>query len=192
MRSGLIIFAITTFLVVNTYYDGKYTKMLSFSKKYVQMATYAFVGLSLYLLIKRSPHETKSILSHANTLIRYMPIDKDTTDLISPLFDFTRMKDDIQSLGNNPNHIPYHQQTPQMKRMLNSGHGSNTRCVSETKKKYVASQQNWKCADCGEQLPPTFEVDHKIDLQYGGTNHVSNLAALCRNCHGNKTMLNNL
>ena len=117
---GFIIFAITTFLVANTYYDGKYTKMLTFSKKYVQMATYTFVGLSLYLLIKRSPHETKSILSHANTLIRYMPIDKDTTDLISPLFDFTRIKDDIRSLGNNPHHIPYHQQTPQMKRMLHS------------------------------------------------------------------------
>ena len=191
MKSGLVIFAITTFLVMNTYYDGKYTKILSFSKKYVQMATYSFVGLSLYLLIKRSPDETKSILSHANTLIRYMPIDKDTTDLITPLFDFTRMKDDIQSLGKNANHTPFHQQTPQMKRMLNSGK-NNTRCVSETKKKYVASQQNWKCADCDKQLPPTFEVDHKIDLQYGGTNHVSNLAALCRNCHGNKTMLNNL
>ena len=62
----------------------------------------------------------------------------------------------------------------------------------ETKKKYVAAQQNWKCAHCKNQLPPTFEVDHKIDLQYGGTNHVSNLAALCRNCHGNKTMMNNL
>ena len=191
MKSGLLIFIITTFLVANTYNDGKYTKMLSFSKKYVQMATYAFVGLSLYLLIKRSPDETKSILSHANTLIRYMPIDKNTTDLLTPLFDFTRMKDDIQCLGNNANHVPYHQQTPQMKRMLNSGK-SNTRCVSETKKKYVASQQNWKCADCKNQLPPTFEVDHKIDLQYGGTNHISNLAALCRNCHGNKTMMNNL
>ena len=133
MKSGLLIFIITTFLVANTYNDGKYTKMLSFSKKYVQMATYAFVGLSLYLLIKRSPDETKSILSHANTLIRYMPIDKNTTDLLTPLFDFTRMKDDIQCLGNNKNHIPYHQQTPQMKRMLNSGK-SNTRCVSETKK----------------------------------------------------------
>ena len=90
MKSGLFIFIITTFLVVNTYNDGKYTKMLSFSKKYVQMATYAFVGLSLYLLIKRNPDETKSILSHANTLIRYMPIDKDTTDLITPIFDFTK------------------------------------------------------------------------------------------------------
>lgn len=191
MKTGLIIFIITTFLVVNVYNDGKYTKMLSFSKKYVQMATFAFVGFSLYLLVKRNPDETKSVLSHANTLIRYMPIDKDTSDLLTPLFDFTRMKDDINCLGNNGNHVPYHRQTPQMKRMLNSGKSSN-RCVSETKKKYVAAQQNWKCAHCGKQLPPTFEVDHKIELRNGGTNHVSNLAALCRECHGNKTMMQNL
>ena len=53
MRVGLIIIAITTFLVVNTYYDGKYTKMFHINKKYIQMATYGFVGLSLYLFVKR-------------------------------------------------------------------------------------------------------------------------------------------
>ena len=31
-------------------------------------------------------------------------------------------------------------------------------------------------------LGATFEVDHIKDLQYGGTNHVDNLAALCPNC----------
>ena len=62
----------------------------------------------------------------------------------------------------------------------------------ETKKKYVAAQQDWKCKHCGTQLTATFEVDHKIELQHGGSNHVTNLEALCRNCHGNKTMMTNL
>ena len=53
MRIGLFIIGITIFLVVNTYYDGKYTKMFHINKKYVQMAPYAFVGLSLYLFIKK-------------------------------------------------------------------------------------------------------------------------------------------
>ena len=35
-------------------------------------------------------------------------------------------------------------------------------------------------------------VDHKIDLQFGGTNEVNNLAALCNNCHAEKTASNNL
>ena len=75
-----------------------------------------------------------------------------------------------------------------------SGGNSNNvkRSVSETKKKYVASEQKWKCGYCGEMLDATFEVDHKIDLQYGGTNHVSNLVASCATCHKKKTMMNKI
>jgi len=191
MKLELLIFAVTGFLIANTYYDGKYTKMLTIGKKYIKMIMFAFVGFSIYLLLKKNPDESRSILSHANTLIKYMPIDKDTTDLISPLFDFTRISNDINNFSTNSNHVPSSQQTPQMKRMMGSGKTSK-RCVSETKKKYVASQQNWKCAKCQNQLTATFEVDHKIDLQLGGSNHVSNLTALCRECHGNKTMMRNL
>jgi len=86
----------------------------------------------------------------------------------------------------------YNDDTPQQRRMLNSGGNTTTRSVSETKKKYVAAQQGWKCNNCGTQLNHTFEVDHKVDLRYGGTNHVSNLVALCRNCHGEKTLQNKL
>jgi 5-methylcytosine-specific restriction endonuclease McrA len=62
------------------------------------------------------------------------------------------------------------------------------RSVSETKKKYVASSQNWTCKKCHEKLEATFEVDHVIELQDGGTNNIDNLVALCRNCHGKKGM----
>ena len=81
--------------------------------------------------------------------------------------------------------------TPQHKRMLYSG-GSKSRSVSETKKKYVASQQGWRCNMCDKMLDATFEVDHKIDLQYGGTNHVNNLHALCVSCHKNKFVMNKI
>jgi 5-methylcytosine-specific restriction endonuclease McrA len=36
-----------------------------------------------------------------------------------------------------------------------------------------------------------YEVDHHIPLFKGGSNEVSNLIALCRNCHGKKTILEN-
>ena len=78
-------------------------------------------------------------------------------------------------------------QTSQERRMLNSGY-TNKRSVSETKKKYVASQQKWQCAKCSSQLDASFEVNHKTPLYLGGSNHVSNLEALCRNCHGQITM----
>jgi hypothetical protein len=192
MKAGLMILGITTFLVVNTYYDGKYTKMLSINQKYFKMAMFGFVGFSLYLLIKKNPNGSKSMLQHANALIKYMPVDKDTADLISPIFDFTNAKNSMDSLSENQNYAAYNDDSPQTKRMLNSGGNTTTRSVSETKKKYVAAQQEWKCNDCANQLNHTFEVDHKVDLRYGGTNHVSNLVALCRNCHGEKTMQNKL
>jgi 5-methylcytosine-specific restriction endonuclease McrA len=64
--------------------------------------------------------------------------------------------------------------------------------VSETKKKYVASCQNWKCGNCKQQLTAWFEVDHVVRLEHGGSNEVQNLIALCRECHGQKTAMENM
>ena len=71
------------------------------------------------------------------------------------------------------------------------GTGPTKRSVSESKKKFVAAQQSWKCGDCKRQLPGWFEVDHKIRLEHGGSNAVDNLVALCRDCHGKKTAFEN-
>jgi hypothetical protein len=94
------------------------------------------------------------------------------------------------------------QMTSQQRRVLQSGQNepgssggqvkATKRSVSETKKKFVAAQQGWKCGACKQQLPAWFEVDHKIRLDNGGSNHVDNLVALCRDCHGKKTAFENL
>ena len=59
-------------------------------------------------------------------------------------------------------------------------------------RKYVASMQDWKCGQCNKKLSHTFEVDHKIRLEHGGGNDVTNLVALCRECHGEKTAMENM
>lgn len=192
MRIEILIMGITAFLVINTYYDGKFTKMFHINKKYIQMAMYLFIGLSLYTFIKKNPTNAGNMLSHANNIIKYMPIDKDAGDMISPILDFTSANDKLNSLYGGGMGGLGHQVAPQTKRMLNSGINTVKRSVSETKKKYVAAQQNWCCGNCKDQLKATFEVDHRIDLQYGGSNHVSNLVALCVECHKDKTMRNNL
>ena len=80
--------------------------------------------------------ESKNLLKHASELIRYMPVDSNTSDMLTPLFDFTNTQEKLSSLG----------QTPQTVRMMKSGlNNQKARSVSETKKKYVASQQNWNC-----------------------------------------------
>ncbi len=193
MKLELLVFGITGFLIANTYYDGKYIALLKSWTKYYQMATYAFLGLSLYLFIKKHPSKSHSLFSHANGIIKYMPIDKDSSQLLAPFLDMT-----AKGFMSNPE--PANAMTPQYKRMMNSGgqpHSQTNsvktkRSVSETKKKFVASQQNWKCGGCHEQLSAWFEVDHHVRLDQGGSNHVDNLVALCRNCHGRKTAMENL
>lgn len=66
------------------------------------------------------------------------------------------------------------------------------RSVSNLTKKITASNQNWQCGDCQVLLDYTYEVDHKIPLFKGGNNDPTNLIALCRNCHGKKTILEKL
>ena len=63
------------------------------------------------------------------------------------------------------------------------------RNVSESKKKFIASNQKWKCSHCQNLLDNTYEVDHIVALYKGGSNELNNLEALCRNCHGKKTFM---
>lgn len=201
MKFELLILACTAFLAFNTYYDGYYLKLALSWKKYYLIGGYVFAGLCAYLFIKRNPSDSHTMLAHANNLIRYMPIDKDSMDILTPVLDFTKNSNMIPSMTQQDPTQNY-QQTPQFKRMMNSGSASqpNTsqkiaptkRSVSETKKKFVASQQQWKCGSCHIQLPAWFEVDHKVKLEHGGSNHISNLVALCRDCHGKKTTMENL
>ena len=189
MRLEIFILGLTAFFIYNAYQDGKYTKMLSSFKKYYKMIFYAILGVSIYLLLKKNPHNGKKMLYYANNLVKYMPIDKSSVEMFSPIFDFTS-KDD-SSFMESLNDIEPNSYRAE-KRMLNSGKNSTKRSVSETKKKYVAANQDWKCGHCDTRLDHTFEIDHKIRLEYGGDNDVSNLIALCRNCHGKKTAMENM
>jgi hypothetical protein len=194
MRLEIFIIGLTAFFVYNAYHDGKYTKMLLSFKKYYQMIFYAFLGICLYLLLKKNPVQGKNLLLYANNMVKYMPIDRGTMDMISPIFDFTRGNHEqnqgsfMESFNDiQPASFHSHEQ-----RILSSGKTGTKRSVSETKKKYVAAQQDWKCGHCNQQLNAWFEVDHKIRLEHGGGNDVSNLLALCRECHGKKTALENM
>jgi hypothetical protein len=180
MRFEIFIFGITSFLIYNTYHDGKYTKMMMTWKKYYQMAFFAVIGIGIYVLMKRNPTQGKNMLVCANNMIKYMPINKSSMDLFSPIIDLTS------------NYQPNGQIGGGEQRILNSGKMATKRCVSETKKKYVASNQNWKCGECNSQLNAWFEIDHKIRLEHGGGNDVNNLIALCRECHGKKTSMENM
>lgn len=194
MKSEILIFGITLFFIANIYHDGKYLELLKSWKKYYQMAFMGFLGLSAYLFIKRNPVEGKNLFVNANNLIKYMPIDKEAGDFLSPLLDLTSnsyFKNEVRPVGMHGG-MYMNNLSNNEKRILSSGKTTTKRSVSETKKKFVASQQNWKCGNCNNQLNAWFEVDHKVRLEYGGSNEVGNLVALCRECHGEKTTRENL
>lgn len=202
MKLELLVIAITAFFIYDVYKDQQYSKMLKHYKKYYQMAGIGFVGLSLLIFFKKHPGQGKGMLASAAGMMKHLPIDRQSADLITPLFAFGGGPggfDDGFSQGGIEN-------TPQYKRMMNSGGspqqqsgskpgskpGATKRSVSETKKKFVASRQGWTCNDCKKQLPAWFEVDHVVRLENGGSNSVDNLVALCRDCHGCKTAMENM
>lgn len=184
MKLEILILAITGFLIINTYHDGNYVKILQSWQKYFKMAGFAFAGLSIYLFLKKNPHESQNIIHQATNIIKYIPSAKSSLDVLTPFMDFTNQTPFM------PNNQLQEQQ--QINRITESGKTGTKRSVSETKKKFVASQQGWTCGNCKKQLPAWFEVDHKIRLDNGGSNHVDNLVALCRDCHGRKTAMENL
>lgn len=198
MKLELFIFGIAGFLLYNIYHDGKYSKILVSYKKYYQMGLVAILAISLYLMIRRNPAQTKNMLLYTNNMIKYMPIDKSSMDMISPIFDLTNNTARATSFmgGFNKGMNPDFEYNPimasQQQQSILSGPKATKRAVSETKKKYVASMQDWKCGQCNKKLRHTFEVDHKIRLEHGGGNDVSNLVALCRECHGEKTSMENM
>ena len=89
--------------------------------------------------------------------------------------------------NNVPNYQQNNNQQPQPKKKFLHKLNKVKRSVSESNKKYIATNQKWRCAHCNNLLDNTYEVDHIIALYRGGTNDLTNLEALCRNCHGVKT-----
>lgn len=72
------------------------------------------------------------------------------------------------------------------------GRPKHGRQVSPLLKKKVAADQEWRCGNCKAILDASYEVDHTIPLFKGGSNDEKNLVALCRNCHGKKTVADRL
>ena len=67
------------------------------------------------------------------------------------------------------------------------------RKISKSNRIEIAFRQQYKCNLCDLfPIPPTFEVDHIIELQDGGLDHIDNLQVLCVACHAKKTRNNML
>lgn len=190
MKVELLIIFVTIIIIANIYYDNQLFRKLKEYKKYYKISIVAFVGICLYLLFKKSPKDCANLLISSNNYIKHIPIDNTSRSFVAPLIDFTSKTISSNIQQNYPNQN--YNLTPRQQQVLISGNKTTKRSVSETKKKYVAANQNWRCKHCNIQLSAWFEVDHVVKLQYGGSNNIENLEALCRECHGKKTAFENL
>jgi len=173
MKPSFLILIITALLAYNTYYDNFIIKTFTTYQKYYKIAGIVVLGIGFYIMVQRNPKESINTMNALNQYINVIPIDKHSKDLITPFLNHNTKEERSTN------------------RLLQNSR-THKRSVSETKKKFVASNQNWCCGDCKEKLPAWFEVDHKKRLDQGGSNDINNLVALCRNCHGKKTSLENI
>ena len=188
MRIEIVIFLIGAALVYNVYTDGIWLQKIMSHKKYLTIGAIILGSLFLCWLFRRNPASAVKMLQHSNEYLKYLPVDGGASQWISPILDFTMKK---QFQDSSPSSLSFADFENDNSSSSDSGHvlSKTKRSVSETKKRFVASQQNWLCQKCGEMLPPTYEIDHIVRLDRGGTNELTNLAALCPSCHRQKTML---
>ncbi len=179
MKLEILLILAICFILYDTYYGKGYLKYLYSLKKHAKTITILIGVLGVYLMLKRDPSNFKKVLLNANQLVTTLPMESGLPSATS-MFGLPNPYETESSASSS------------LKRLMTSGKGATKRSVSETKKKYVAASQDWKCGGCGQKLNAWFEVDHKVRLEYGGGNEVNNLVALCRECHGEKTAMENM
>ena len=180
MSTKLWIILICGLVIYNIYYEKNIFAKFKNYKKHYKVLIVIIMGFGAISVINKSPKMSYDNMKALKEFIQVMPIDKHSKDILTP-FMMSQTTPGGKSI----------REQASIQKIENSGMKGTKRSVSETKKKYVASCQNWACNKCKEKLNHTFEVDHKVRLEYGGTNEVSNLEALCRECHGQKTSFEN-
>jgi len=217
MRIELLLILATALIVAHIYTEGRYMKYLYMYTKYYRIAGVILGALFIYYVIRKNPLRAREMVVASNEYLKNggIGIDRTTRHVLSaasmPLLNFVNHASPSASstmVGggggrSRANRIPSSQlqARPTSVPQYAGGGGSVggqrgaervKRSVSETKKKFVASRQNWKCLTCGETLPATYQVDHIVPLENYGTNDIQNLRALCPNCHAMKTAMDNI
>jgi hypothetical protein len=191
ISTELLIVAVTGGAIYHVYTDGRHYKQLMAYKKYWTIAGYGLACLAVYTLIKRYPAHAQGMTLHAADFVQYLPIQQKYRQVLAPILNFATPAPISSMVAANNGFASTVTTVATAARNVTTQRICK-RSVSETKKKYVASLQGWTCGQCRRQLNAWFEVDHKKRLDQGGTNEVSNLVALCRECHGGKTAMENM
>jgi hypothetical protein len=214
MRIELLLVIATALIVAHIYTEGRYMKYLYMYTKYYRIAGVILGALFIYYVIRKNPLRAREMVVASNEYLKNggIGIDRTTRQVLSVMPMLNLFSSPANSAAvplstgggrSRANRIPSSQLQSRPTSVSQHTHGGVSiggqrgaervkRSVSETKKKFVASRQNWKCLTCGETLPATYQVDHIVPLENYGTNDIQNLRALCPNCHAMKTAMDNI
>jgi hypothetical protein len=170
MKLEFLLILAVGLVLYDAYYGGIFSKYIMLFKKYYKTLGIVFLIFSIYVTLKKNPSHVQDIFFKSGAF----PMSQmNKNNYVANLTKDKLFEKNVSS--------PTASGKPQVKRS-----------VSETKKKFIAYKQNWQCGKCNKVLNAWFEVDHKVRLEYGGDNQLDNLVALCRECHGEKTAMENM
>ena len=92
MKLEITLLLVTGAIVANIYYDGKFLKKLNDYKKYYKMVSICFISLCFYLFIKKDPRQGQQLMQHGSNYIKFLPIDKQSADLLTPFLKMNTMQ----------------------------------------------------------------------------------------------------
>jgi uncharacterized protein YoxC len=124
-----------------------YSKKIYYYKKYFKIIGIAIAVLLFCVFMKKNPDNTRDILQNLNDCIKYLPLDKTTSSILSSGTGILSQSN-IPSSSDNIS-MPSLNTEPTTDKLT-----IMKRSVSETKKKYVAYSQGWKCDFCKEWSKP--------------------------------------
>ena len=92
MRIELWLLLITEPILFHIYTDGKYTKKYNDVQKYFKMGGVVIASFIIYILLKKNPANAENIIRTSNEYLKYMPIDKNTSSMLSPILTLHQNK----------------------------------------------------------------------------------------------------
>ena len=179
---NILFYLLISFLVLKYYFKFEIVDKIF---KYFKLV---IVGILIYLFIKYyNNKELKSSILNSITKIDKVPVERGIVEFENYWNTFNNLKNNI--INNNTKNQD--NTNNNIKNNITNDNITSTkhkRNVTNGQKKYVGARQQWKCGHCRQILDASYEVDHIKALYKGGTNDLDNLVALCRNCHGKKTI----
>ena len=206
MRYELWILLIAGVIAYDTYTDGQISGPLLYYTKYSKLAAIIAIAVIFIYAIKKISAGASAV---ANNDVALATIG---SSIYGAARSISQIPSSAHSNNNNSNMGSFGASTANM--LYNgitssipsissaasaasvvtgvANHTKRKRSVSESRKKFVAANQQWRGEGCSNMLDHTFEIDHRVRLEYGGSNEPDNLVAMCRNCHGKKTAAENM